>query len=145
MEIGVGRFLNNASTARDTRPLIGATLELRVPVGVGTVMIGGLVEWTRHEVVRCCDPGLWRADLVANHWTARRLRPLIVLRIASVHFAAALALGVLAFITQGSLTSRTPPTGAHGLISCAVAVLEFPARPAGACAESGTLPADWQC
>ena len=48
MEIGVGRFLNNASTARDTRPLIGATLELRVPVGVGTVMIGGLVEWTRH-------------------------------------------------------------------------------------------------
>jgi hypothetical protein len=63
---------------------------------------------------------------VANHWTARRLRPLIVLRIASVHFAAALALGVLAFITQGSLTSRTPPTGAHGLVSCAVAVLEFP-------------------
>jgi hypothetical protein len=46
--------------------------------------------------------------------------------LSAVHFLATGTLGVVAFITQGDLTSAGPPTFAHVLVSAVVNVLELP-------------------
>ena len=45
---------------------------------------------------------------------------------AALHFAASLALGILAFVAQGDLTNPGPPSSFFTVVSTIVAVLEFP-------------------
>jgi hypothetical protein len=57
----------------------------------------------------------------------RALRLLLVIwLIATIHFTLMLALGVMAFLTQGNLDRPGPPSVAHRVISATTAVLEFP-------------------
>jgi hypothetical protein len=46
--------------------------------------------------------------------------------IATIHFTLMLALGVMAFLTQGDFDRPGPPSLAHRVISATTAVLEFP-------------------
>ena len=51
---------------------------------------------------------------------------LVIWIIATIHFTLMLALGVMAFLTQGKLDRPGPPSVAHQVISTTTAVLEFP-------------------
>ena len=51
---------------------------------------------------------------------------LVIWIIATIHFTLMLALGVMAFLTQGNLDRPAPPTVPHQVISVATATLEFP-------------------
>jgi len=47
--------------------------------------------------------------------------------VAGAHFAVTLALGVLAFATQGDFDRPAPPSLSHRALSAVIAGLEFPA------------------
>jgi hypothetical protein len=63
----------------------------------------------------------------ARQTSVRALRLLLVIWIiATIHFTLMLALGVMAFLTQGDLDHPRPPSLAHRVTSTTTAVLEFP-------------------
>jgi hypothetical protein len=63
----------------------------------------------------------------AGEASVRALRLLLVIWIiATIHFTLMLALGVMAFLTQGNFERPAPPSFAHRAISATTAVLEFP-------------------
>ena len=51
---------------------------------------------------------------------------LVIWIIAAIHFTLMLALGVMAFLTQGDLDRPRPPSAVHHVLSATTAVLEFP-------------------
>jgi hypothetical protein len=51
---------------------------------------------------------------------------LVIWIIATIHFTLMLALGVMAFLTQGDFDRPGPPSLTHRVISATTAVLEFP-------------------
>jgi len=56
----------------------------------------------------------------------RKLTILLILLVAVLHFGAMLAVGALAFASQGDLDNPGPPSRVHRVFRAGAAVLEFP-------------------